>query len=96
MSTSPYARTPLLSHHARERCKEMEIRTRVAKRIVQHADCVRPGKPGSDAMVATCDEFPEYAVVYEPGDPAVIVTVVFRTPERYERNGATFRVREPS
>lgn len=85
--------TPRLTHHARERCAEMEISTKVAKRIIQNADCVRPGKPGSNAFVATSDEHPDYAVVFfrgEDDDIPVVSTVVFRTPHDYVRNGETF------
>lgn len=81
--------TPRLTHHARQRCAEMGIGTRVAKRIVQQADCRRPSRDG--ATVATCEAYPEYAVVFEAGEPNVIITVVFRTTEAYVREGATFR-----
>jgi hypothetical protein len=86
--------TPVLTEHARERCREMGISTKVAKWIVLHADVRRPGKPGSDALIATSDEHPGYAVVYAPEQPPLVITVVFRTVENYMRAGAEF-VRKP-
>lgn len=85
-----YPATPILSQHARERCAEMGIRTRVAKDIVRHADVVRAGKRGDDALMATSDRYPEYAVVFGPRDPPIIVTVLFREQETYVRNGSTY------
>jgi len=87
--------TPRLTTHARERCAEMGITTKVAKAIYQARDLDRPStKPGSDCRMATCSRLPEYAVVYfiseEDGVP-VIASVVFKTYEVYERDGETFR-----
>lgn len=83
--------TPKMTRHALERCQEMGISSKVAKRIVRHATLVRPGnRITRDAYVATSDGDPLYAVVFYPGDPPVIVTVLFRTYETYARRGATF------
>lgn len=86
---SGYPPTPILTTHARERCAEMQISTKVPKQIVRHADMVRPGKPGDPAMMATSDRYPDYAVVFSPGEPEVIVTVLFREHADYVRDGAT-------
>lgn len=93
--------TPRLTEHARRRCREMEISTKVAKQIVRAPDVTRPcchGPGPHDAMVATCDRHREYAVVFLPArcvsNPAatpLIVTVLFRTRVRYTRQGATYR-----
>lgn len=89
---SDYPPTPVLTRHARERCAEMEISTKVAKAIVRDPDLVRPGNSGTGCVFATSERYPRYAVVYEPGDPHVIVSVVFRTTEPYVREGATCRI----
>ena len=83
--------TPRMSFHARLRCAEMGISTKVAKWIVRHADIDRPGR--APLRVAVCDEHPDYAVVYHPED-LIVVTVVFRTTETYRRDGQTFEVEE--
>jgi hypothetical protein len=82
--------TPVLTVHARQRCAEMEISTKVAKAILRHADLTRPTWP-SPCRIATSTQTPEYAVVYVEDDPRpVIVTVLFRTDQPYRRDGATF------
>ena len=86
--------TPVLTRHARERCAEMGISTKVAKRIVQHARVTYRGTNahGGNSRVALCCDYPDYAVVFAEGDDgkAVIITVVFNTPGRYERQGDHF------
>jgi hypothetical protein len=82
--------TPRLTQHARERCAEMEISTKVAKHIVKHADIVRPGRPGTNRMVSVSDLHPEYIVVHTTDEPPVIITVSFRNGIEYERNGAIY------
>lgn len=74
--------TPVLTEHARQRCAEMGISTKVAKRIVQYADVVRHSDVGSgQCSVAVSDRHPEYVVVFDAHeDPAVIVTVLYRDP----------------
>lgn len=79
--------TPRLSIHARDRCAEMDVRTRRVKRIVQSPDVRRPSGSGTDAMIATRDDEPDLAVVYvTPADGVpLITTVVWRTVHDYER-----------
>lgn len=80
----------------------MGISTKVAKRIIQHADlthCSNVGRPGE--MVARSREHPDYAVPYyvDADGVPVVITVVFNTTEVYDRAGATFvarRNRKPS
>jgi hypothetical protein len=84
--------TPRLTAHARARCAEMGVPTKVAKRIVQHADIVRPGNRGTGCLVSVSDDYPDYIVVHtDPADgPVEIVTVSFRTGGTYIRDGATY------
>lgn len=51
--------TPRLTDHARKRCAEMGISTKIAKRVIQHADLTRPGYKGTDAQVATSRAYPD-------------------------------------
>jgi IS5 family transposase len=78
-----------LSKHARERCREMGVRTGVVKRIVRnHRVSWRTEyREGSGRrVVATSSEFPDIAVVYaSEAYPPVVVTVLWRTEERYDR-----------
>lgn len=86
--------TPVLSQHARDRCAEMEISTKVAKRIVQHAELCYPGMPawssGADTVIYRWKGEPRYVVCCVQGDPDVVISVLFNTPDFYERAGATF------
>lgn len=81
-----------MSRHARQRCEEMGISTKVAKRIIQRPNLRRPGNPGTEAVVATSYEYPGYAVVFvePPEQPALVVTVLFDTREFSARAGKTF------
>lgn len=82
-----------LCDHARQRCAEMNIRTAAVKRIVrQPTICWRTRRRSSEGVrvVASSKEFPEITVVYVPGpDVPVVLTVLWNTPDRYER--ATYR-----
>ena len=82
--------TPSLSFHARERCREMGISTKVAKRIVQQADLTRPD--GKGHLISTSQQHPDYLVVHsDPAlGPVVVVTVAFRCEGKYVRNGTTY------
>jgi hypothetical protein len=84
--------TPVLSRHARQRCLEMGISTKVAKRIVQRPNLRRPGNPGTGTVVATSYEHPGYAVVFvhPPEQAPLVVTVLFDTREFTARAGRTF------
>lgn len=85
--------TPTLTAHARRRCVEMEISTKVAKFIVKNADLRYPSQ--LEAMIAVCDEYPKYAVVYMPEQPPLIITVVFRSYDNYDRDGSNYILRKP-
>lgn len=84
--------TSVISRHARARCEEMGISTKVAKRIVQRPNLRRPGNPGTGATVATSYEHPGYAVVFvhPPEQPPLVVTVLFNTRDFRARAGRTF------
>lgn len=91
-------RTPRMSRHALERCKEMGIPAKAAKAIFRNPAVVRPsakGHPdkGHPVYIVTSDLSPLYAIVVadEPGR-ALVLTVVFRTSATYVRDGATYRV----
>jgi hypothetical protein len=76
-----------MSHHARERCAEMGISTKIAKRIVTDPNrTTYPARPGTMALSAL---EPEYCAVFlEREDGTVLVlTVLWTTRERYVRKG---------
>ena len=85
--------TPKLTRHAVQRCAEMGISTKVAKRIIRNANTIRPTvSNGNRACLATCEipELRDYAVVFYPTDPPIVLTVVFRTDEQYIRVGTEY------
>lgn len=89
--------TPRMTEHARERCAQMGISTKVAKRIYQHADVVRTASHAeAGQQVATWDGEPDYAVLFghclRGSEIPVIITVFFRTRHDYIRNGTTYEV----
>jgi hypothetical protein len=85
--------TPRMTLHARQRCVEMEISTKVAKRIVQCGEVRYPGTPTEegDTVVVLWSGEPRYAVVVsaDPEDP-IVLTVLFNTPDYYARAGSTY------
>lgn len=93
---SDHPETPVLSRHARQRCAEMGISTKVAKAIHRTRDLTYPGSPttAEPALVAFSEDHPGYAIVYIPraASPDVIVTVVFREEGDYIRQGETYEL----
>jgi hypothetical protein len=94
---TPYEETPRLTDHARERCVQMEISTKVAKRIWQHRTLKRPMCADADGLdtdrvLVTAADYPEYVVVVDEkgwfgqGGPPVIVTVLFNCEGRFVRD----------
>ncbi len=85
---------PTISEHARARCAEMGISTKVAKAIAKNPTLTYSGNPGTDCRVYLSEAHPEYAVVVGPppsgSDRPVVVTVLFRTEDDYVRAGATY------
>lgn len=79
--------TARMSHHARVRCGEMGVSTKIAKRMVEDHDVAWTNADG--LTVATSDRHPEVTVVFADGAPPTVVTVVWRTQETYDR--ATYR-----
>lgn len=79
--------TPRLTQHARDRCEEMRVSTKVAKNIVREHTVAWTNAEGR--TVATSDRHPEVTVVYAEGSPPTVLTVLWRTAERYDR--ATFQ-----
>lgn len=88
---APTGPTPRMTDHARERCAEMEISTKVAKHIARHGDVTYPGTPSEEGptLVVLWSGDSRFAVVTNDTRTAVL-TVLFNTPVVYERAGATF------
>lgn len=78
--------TPRLTHHARQRCEEMDVRTKRVKRIVRDPDLDRPSV--AQRRIATRDDDPGLAVVYAEGEDGtpVIITVLPHVQEEYDRD----------
>lgn len=77
-----------LSEHARKRCAQMNLLTGVVKRIVRHHDTAwRTACRDGDGylVVAASNAFPNITVMYADQDPPIVVTVLWRTPEHYDR-----------
>lgn len=74
--------TARISEHARERCAQMGVSTKIAKRMVREHTC--SWTTASGRVVATSDLYPDLTVVYEP-QPLVVVTVLYRTQDTYVR-----------
>lgn len=77
--------TPVLTDHARSRCREMGVSTKRAKRVVADPSITYRGslryRPGRRVAVSAADTI---AVVFEPGrhgHPPVIVTVLWHAAE---------------
>jgi hypothetical protein len=86
---SDYLPTPRLSDHARQRCAEMGISTKVAKAIVRHWSVTRDVAAaneygGGKRVIVTSDLHPDYDVVLVP-EQNLIVTVGYRDADRYHR-----------
>lgn len=82
--------TPRLTKHARERCAEMGVKTKRVKRMVRDPDIDRPSRDWEANREVSCriavrDDDPDIAAVYQPGEPPIVVTVVWRTDEVYTR-----------
>jgi hypothetical protein len=76
---------PIISGHARERCAEMGISTKVAKRIHRHASMILPDFSGNEerSFMYSSRE-PGYAIVVEAGTPRdTVVTVLIWSPDQY-------------
>jgi hypothetical protein len=86
--------TAVMTKHARERCEEMKISTKVAKAIIRNAEVTYAAKcrDGNKAMIALWSGEPRYAVVFNPDQDTspVVLTVIFNSPDYYERAGDTF------
>jgi hypothetical protein len=79
--------TPKLTHHARQRCLEMGVTTKRVKRMVRQPDVDRPSR--GRRRIAVRDDDPAIACVYEQDEPPLVITVLWRTQELYERHGRT-------
>lgn len=73
--------TPRLSDHARQRCAEMKVNTKVAKRVWQNRSVCREDVDGR--LLVTSVDYPDWLAVVaraELEDP-VIVTLLRRTDD---------------
>lgn len=85
--------TPRLTDHARDRCAQMGISTKVAKRIWRHWS-VRRGIDDQDGhVIVTSTIEPSYAVIVDDTEMVpVIITVLFNEKNAYIREGAGYRL----
>ena len=91
-----YPPTPVLTDHARERCAEMGIPAKLAKRIWRNRTLTR-GLHDQHRVIATCADHPDYSlVVDDTGEVPVIITVLFTCVDKYTREGTTYRVKRAS
>lgn len=90
LTREPSTVTPVISDHALERCEQMHISTKVAKRIWRYWSVRCENR---NRLVVTSVVEPDYAVVVDvSGDAPVVVTVLFHVPEDYVREGDGYRV----
>lgn len=75
-----------MTQHARERAAEMGVCTKRVKRLVRNPCLRRTDANGITLAISNAD--PEIAVVYADGPDGrpVVLTVLYRTYERYERH----------
>lgn len=75
--------TPKISEHARERCEQMGISTKVPKRIWRHRTLTRPDPQGHDGTRFVWSEVePAYAAIINiEADPPLVCTVLYFTPD---------------
>ena len=99
MTYSEYEVTPVISYHARDRCAEMGISTKVAKKIWRTRMLTRPAAGPGDRIMVLSPEHPEYAIIValQPDPPVqddrpLVVSIVFNCDEEYVREGANYRV----
>ena len=85
--------TPRMSSHARERCKEMGIPTKRAKRIVQQPSAAYRGGDEQGRSVILISVDPDFAVVYSKNHN-VIITVLYRDEAMYLQKGSPIKVKE--
>jgi hypothetical protein len=89
VSDPTHPTTARMSFHARQRCAEMRIETKRVKRLLRCADIIRVSY--NDRFIAVGDSDPKIAVVYarDPDGTIVVVTVLFRDYEHYDRETYT-------
>lgn len=86
-------KTPILTDHARQRSAEMGLSTKVAKAIVRNAEVCYPSTPTKDGVPTVIYLWtgqPAYAVCCIEGEPDLVLSVLFHTPEFYARAGSSF------
>lgn len=81
--------TAVMTEHARERCAQMQIRTREIKRLWRTRGVVRPMRGHDGRVMVTSPEVPGYAAVVDlRGEKPKVVTVFFDIAEEYIRDDA--------
>jgi hypothetical protein len=91
--------TPVMTRHARERCEQMGISTKIAKQILRSPRRVSWAAPanasgqhypgGQDCRSAVAPEHPDYAVIYVErlDGTRIVITVLQNTRDTYTRDG---------
>lgn len=87
--------TPVLTDHARQRCAEMGISTKVAKRVVQHPSMVYPAPLSHppDRWMMHGHKHPEFLVITNH-DRTEIITVLWKSEENLSREEGNRMARE--
>lgn len=84
-----YPATPKVSPHARERCQQMKISTKVAKAIVRHPSVIRDAVSDQDCLpehhrvIVSSVLYSAYQVVYVP-EQQMIVTIRYVDASLYD------------
>lgn len=75
--------TVRISYHARDRCREMGITTKVPKRIVRTPTLTRPDpRHNPDRRFIWSEVEPKYAVIVDVEvNPPMVCTVLYYTPD---------------
>jgi len=89
MNDGGYPATPKMSPHARERCEQMKISTKVAKAIVRHPSVIRDAVSDQDCLpkhrrvIVSSVLYSDYQVVYCEGE-GLIITIRYRDASLYD------------
>lgn len=105
--TPAHRGTPTLTHHARERCQQMGISTKVINRIWHTHTMMAPAAPPAadsrkqeQALFVYSPEHPDYLLVIPERDrhkqSPTAVTIVFNTTDKYVRVGDAYRTVTPA
>ena len=84
-----------LSRHARERMAEMGVTAEQVCEVVRLGSSWPQSSRTSrlKGRLHWLQDYPLWAVVTAEDEPGLVITVVFRSTEEYERDGSSFTVR---